>query len=242
MAAPLTEIQPTQLVAEANQRVAQAHACVITDQESYEEAAGLAIRLNLSVKALTEHYAEPIKKADEAHKALLESRNSLTRPLLAARDILSRKQVEYEREQKRIAEDQARQAREEANRLKMEQDEKRLEEMEAAGASPQAVVSALAEMKSMPVFAPPPVKTFVPVAGAVTRKSWVAVCVHPLEFFKAALDRQDLRGVFHDPAVLRAVNAVLSGLARASRGHLSVPGVEVEETGSKAYTGRGTGL
>lgn len=241
-AAPVTEAAPTQLVAEANQLVAQANAWVITDRASYEEAAAIAIRLSIKVKALNEHYAEPIRKADEAHKALLESRNSLTRPLLAARDILSRKQVESERAQKRIDEEQARLAREEASRLKMEQDEKRLEEMEAAGASPQAVVRALAEMKAMPVFSPPPVKTFAPVAGAVTRKSWHAICDNPIQFFRAAVDRADLKGIFYDPILLRSLNGALSALARASKGHFSAPGVIVEETGTKAYTSKGTGL
>ena len=237
MAAPATDVnQPTQLVAEANDLIQQAESWEIVDQPSYEEATRIAIRCNSKAKAIEEHYEVPIRQADQAHKAVLASRNSLTKPLITARDILSRKQIDWERIQREAAAEQARIARAEAERLQMIETEKRIEAMEHEGASAAAVVQALAELKSMPVFAPPAPKSFTPVAGAVTRKSYVAVVENPIHFFRAAVDRADLKGIFYDNAILKALTAKLTSLAKANNGHLEVAGVVIHETGTKAYT------
>jgi hypothetical protein len=231
-------ITETTLAREAASQVEQARALQVTDQASYNHAGEVAIRLNALAKKYTEHHAPNIASAHAAHVAAIRTRDTLVNPLVSAREILTVKIRDYEREMKRLADMEARRLEEEAKRLAAEALEAQIEEMERGDASGVEVAAAIAEHKTMPLYVPPPPKPVAKIPGMSTRKSWIAEVSNAKEFYQNALTDRILYAVISDPDVLDVIGQKLSAMARTSKGRVEIPGVKVREIDYSTITRR----
>lgn len=205
------------VVAKALTYPEQARAIHIADSESY----GAACEFLKGIKALRTEIAETfkphIKRAHEAHKALLQEQADAESPLVEAEHIAKSALVVYEQEQERIR-------RAEALRLqtlaKQQEEERRLAEavaLEEAGE--QADAEALIETPiDVPVVAVAPMTP--KVSGISYRETWSASVtdLHALIKFVAA-----------NPTHMGLLSANLPALnaqARSLKGHMSIPGVK----------------
>ncbi len=84
MATVEAEIVGGEVRAQALELVGQSRAIAIMDQKTYDLAVDDRGRLKSLVEQIEERFAEPIRKAHEAHKAVLALRNELRSPVEAA--------------------------------------------------------------------------------------------------------------------------------------------------------------
>lgn len=173
----------------------------VTDQQTYE-AAGEILRNIATVKrAIKEKFADPKKKAAEAHKAICNLENEMLSQVTMRENEIRQKMTAYwQAEQARIAAEEARR-REEAEKLAA-----LAQEAEAAGETEMAM-EAVAEAAIQEATV-----TYTPKAAGVSmREVWEAVVTDkskvPLEYMEVNLP---------------ALNAV----ARATKGTLNIPGVQ----------------
>lgn len=233
--APLDEAQQA-IATTAATWPEQARALKIADEQTYT-LAGTMLR---GIKALTKEaddvFDPAVKKAHEAHKAVLAAKNSVVEPLREAEKILKRGMADYhaEQERKRLAEEAR--LREIAERQAAEE-RKRLEEERKAALAAAAAESA-AKLNEVARQAPPPpppaanvtVASFTPkVSGISTRTIW------RVEVFDVpALLRHVVDNAKDRPELLSWVSVNLQPLrelARNERGETGVPGVRfVAET------------
>lgn len=92
----------------------QINAVVVQDAESYEVAGRMVLDLDGLRRKIVDYWAEPKKKAHEAHKAITEKEKQMLRPVDEKRSLLDRKISDYLTAERR--------KREEAQRI---EDEKR---------------------------------------------------------------------------------------------------------------------
>lgn len=99
----------------------QAKAVQVTNNVEYETAAEMLKSIKSAKKQVNDYWEEPIKKANEAHKALTSKRKEMTDICDAAEKILKRKMITYSQKieaERRAAEEEARKkAQEEADKL-----------------------------------------------------------------------------------------------------------------------------
>jgi hypothetical protein len=121
----------------------------VADAPSYEEAGKYLIRIRQLRQKLDETFDEPIKKAHEAHKAMLASKKKHEAPLEAAEGVLKRKRIAwYEAEERK---------RQEAERAAQEVARKAAEErqlQEAIAAEADGDTAAADAILEEPVVAP----------------------------------------------------------------------------------------
>ena len=177
---------------------------VVFDQQSYETAGAMLQQIAKIKKGIQAEFAEPKKKAHEAHKALtaLEKR-FLDFASQGEAELRSKMSHYWQAEQARIAAEEERK-RQEAERLVQT-----AVEAEAAGDTETAeTYTALAAMEEARVTVAPK------AAGVSMRETWVAKVVDkskvPLEYMEVNLS---------------ALNAV----AKATKGKLQIPGIEFEK-------------
>jgi len=214
----------------------QARALKIADDQTYT-LAGTMLR---GIKALTKEaddvFDPAVKKAHEAHKAILNAKNSVVEPLREAEKILKRGMGDYhaEQERKRLAEETRlreiaeRQAAEERKRI----EEERKAAIAAAALEGAAKLNAVAQQTPPP---PPPaanviVASFTPkVSGVSTRTVWKVDV-----FDVPALLRHVVDNAKDHPELLSWVSVNLQPLrelARDEKGETGIPGVRfVSET------------
>lgn len=173
----------------------------VTDQASYEAAGKLLVEIATVKKNIKACFAEPKKKAQEAHKAICALENDLLAKATAPETAIRQKMAAYyDAEQKRIAAERERQRQEaeEAARLAAE--------AEAAGDTETAMeaVGIAAATESAVTAAPK-------AAGVSFRDVWEAVVTDkskvPLEYMEVNMS---------------ALNAV----AKATKGSINIPGVQ----------------
>lgn len=173
----------------------------VTDQQTYEAAGELLVEIATVKKGIKAKFADPKKKAAEAHKAICNLENELlAKVTMRENEIRQKMTVYYEAEQRRIAAEAERKRKEaeEMARLAME--------AEAAGdtetAAEAVAVAALEE--STVTYAPK-------AAGVSMREVWEAVVTDkskvPLEYMEVNL-------------------SALNSIARATKGTLNIPGVQ----------------
>ena len=201
------------IVAEASPHVATAQSIVVTTDDHRVSALGVAKHLRSLSRKITEHF-EPARKAlDTAKKEVLAARDTLTKPLDAAVDLIDQKCQAFERIERAKAEDER--IRLEAAAL-AEQEQQR--ELDAAMAdTEEEMEAALTDPLPAPVvFVPPAVEK---VAGVSESFTWDFEVVDKGAFL-VAVSSQPFLYYLADP---NSVN--IKSLIRQKDGELGIPGV-----------------
>ena len=200
----MTDIPNTTELSEEVTRITRTEIAVI-DQETFALANGQISRLQAMKKRVTDFFAEPKKKAAEAHKSICAMEKQMLAPVetrITALRIAT--QNWYAAEQARIA------AEEERRRKEAEEMAKLAAEAEEQGdtdtAAEAVMEAALAEAK---------VTVMPKCAGTAMRELWKAVVTDPDKV----------------PREYLIVNqSALDALAKATKGSITIPGVRFEKT------------
>lgn len=202
----------------------QARSIVIADPQTYERACDFL----KAVKALRDEIADTfdphIKRAHEAHKALLKEKQEAEAPLAEAERIAKNALVGYDREQQRIRDEETRRRQEEARR---EEEDRRLAEaieLESAARSTGDVgmLAEAAELLESPIHVPAiAVPVSMPkVSGISYRETWSARVTDLSKLIKFVAANPQFSNL------LTANMTALNGQARSLKGALAIPGVE----------------
>lgn len=198
--------QPTNFEIEARNELAKMPGAeiTVTNQQTYEAAGEILRNIATVKKAIKEKFADPKKKAAEAHKAICNLENELLQQVTLREQEIRQKMTAYwQAEQARIAAEEARK-REEAEKLLA-----LAQEAEAAGETDMAMeaVSEAALQEATVTYTPK-------AAGVTMRKVWEAVVTDkskvPLEYMEVNL-------------------SALNQIAKATKGTLNIPGVQFME-------------
>ena len=177
----------------------------VVDQASYAAANDLIGRLQTVRKEVVARFADPKRKAAEAHKAVCELEKSFLSPVdEKIRALKGSTTAWYAAEQQRIA------AEEERRRIEAEEMAGLAADAEAAGDTDTA---AAAVMEA--ALAQASVSVVPKVAGTSMREVWRAVVVNAAE-----LPRE----------YLVPNQRLLDDMAKATKGAVPVPGVRFERT------------
>lgn len=202
----------------------QARGLTISDPDSY----GHACEFLKGIKALRDEIAETfdphIKRAHEAHKALLKERQDAEAPLAEAERITKNALVAFDREQERLRREEE-QRRQEA--LRREEEDRRIEEAIAIEAEGRAtgdvgLLAEAAELLEAPVTVPAvavPVST-PKVSGISYRETWSARVTDMKALVKYVAANPQFIGL------LQANTTAINAQARSLKGALAIPGVE----------------
>lgn len=218
---------------EASGLIVKANEIEVTNRDEHGIALTFIKELRSKEKRIAEHF-EPARAAlDVAKKEILAARDSLVKPLAAARGIISDKATVYEDEQTRIAEEVARKLRIEAEeaerkiRLEAEKAEKeRLAALEKAVDEDDEekfdeLIDAPAPEPPAPV-APVPIVTpdVAQVQGISIRKMYSAEITNKMALIEYVATHPEWKG-FLEPNM-----PVLNKLAATQKDELSIPGVK----------------
>lgn len=141
----------------------KARAIAITNQESYNQAAGLLISIATLKKEIVDHH-KPIKDtAFAAHKAAVAAEKRLLDPLVEAETFIKRGLGAFVQEQERLRLEAQRKADEEARRIEEEARLKLAVQAEELGAAEETVQEIV--NTPMPMQRPVVVPAFQPAAG-----------------------------------------------------------------------------
>lgn len=223
------EAQVAPLRSGGNSILAQAHDIVISDQGDYEGAAEFLRTCKTMEKRVKDTFDEPVRKAHEAHKAIVAVRSELLGPIESAEKIAKRKMAAYADEQERIAAEARRKAEAEARRVAEEAQLRDAAELEARGDS-----AAAEETLSAPIVVPLVATTIAkPVAeGTSTRKKYRAEVTDFLALLKAAAEGRIPSGL------VIANQQALDGLASSLKESFAIPGVTLRSETVIAARGR----
>jgi hypothetical protein len=222
--ASLLEVPDRAVADEALAWPDRAKAAVITDADTYATACGLLLGIKDLRKKIAETFDPHVRRAHEAHKALVKEKADAEAPLTQAEVILKGALTAYDREQERLRQEEQRRideaARREAERLALEQAAALEAEGHATGdAAMVAEAHAIIDAPIAPVPMAPAVKATPKVAGVALRKSWAFRIVNanlvPRQYH--VIDESKIRGV-------------VRSLGQAA----NIPGVEVYEETSVA--------
>ena len=204
--------------------VSRAEALVVVDVEGHTTGLRLLADVMGAERKVKAAFAEPKRKAHEAHKAITALEASLLVPVLEARQVIMQKCAAFEAEERRIADEKRKELQAEALARQEEQ-----RQLDAAMADTEEE----AEEALTAPLAPPPVPEVKPavakVAGISARQTWHAEVTD-----KAALVAWCL---LNSQLYLLEPNMVaLNSLARNQKEELSIAGVKaVKDLG---YVGR----
>lgn len=205
----------------------RAKALAVTDPSSYEEGGALLKAIKALRNRIAETFDGHIKRAHEAHKALVAEKAAAEKPLTEAETMIKRALVAYtEAEEKRRREEERRLA-EEARKV---EEARRLEEAaaleaEALASGDDEMLATAQEIVAAPVVSPVIVlPTERPkVAGISYREVWkfrvTNAALVPREYL--SVDEQKIGGV-----------------VRAMKGAAKIPGVEVYAERIASASGR----
>lgn len=174
---------------------------IVFDQPSYEAAGEFLRNIARAKKEIKAKFAEPKKKAAEAHKAICAVENELLAKVSEREsEVRQKMMLYYQAEQRRIA------AEEERKRLEAERQMQIAAEAEAAGDTETAEIAvALAATEESTVTVTPK------AAGVSMREVWRAKVV-------------DLNKVPREYLIVN--QSALDALAKATKGQMNIPGVE----------------
>ena len=177
----------------------------VVDQPSFALANGLISRLQAQKKKVVEFFADPKKKAADAHKAIVNAEKAMLMPVDTRINALKCATTRwYAAEQQRIA------AEEEKARKEAEEMAKLAAEAEESGDSETAQEAIIAATLAQATV------TVMPKSkGTAMRELWSAVVVDP-----SLVPREYL--IINQKA--------LDALARATKGSVTIPGVKFEKT------------
>ena len=155
----------------------------VSNSEDFNYASEIVLNFTNLKKKINEYWAEPIRKAHEAHKALTAKRNEMLRPIEANEKIIRNRISSYLTEQKRKRDEEQRKIDE--KRMRQEAAEKRkLEEraMRAEASGKIGKAESLRELKE-DVYIPPAIvvsevnKTTRTDTGVVSAKTDIEVTI-----------------------------------------------------------------
>lgn len=177
----------------------------VVDQQSFALANGLISRLQAAKKKVQDFFADPKKKAAEAHKSICNREREMLSPLEARINALKLStQKWYAAEQARIAAEAERKRREAEEMARL-----------AAEAEEQGDTATAEEATMEAVMAEASVSVAPKCAGTLMREFWRAVVIDPYK-----VPRQ----------YLIVDQKALDGLAKTMHDRLSIPGVRFERT------------
>lgn len=216
-----TEQVEVQLRGRVATEVEQANSLGVNDQESYDFAGGVVVRIKRVLADIDKRFKPMQQAADAAKKAILNQRALLEDPLLEAEKIIKNKMSQHW-----LAAENARHA--EQRRLEDAERKKREAELAKAvkkGASEEQIQ----QIQQRPMVAVAPTIAKPKAEGISTRETYKARVID-----LAAL----VAHVATNPAHIRLLEVnqtALNELARSLREGLSLPGVELYvETGITA--------
>lgn len=195
----------------------QARSLRITDAGTYQAACDFLMGIKALRAEIADTFEPHVKRAHEAHKALLKEQKDAEAPLIEAERIAKAALVVYDQEQERIRRDEQRRLQEQ---LRREEEERRLAEavdLEQAGeqAEADALISAPVDV---PVVAVAPMTP--KVSGISYRETWSAE-VTDLAALVAYVARHSQFAGLLSPNM-----PALNGQARSLKGQLQIPGVK----------------
>lgn len=213
------ELPDRQVVTEALAWPDQARALTVTDVDTYARGCALLLGIKDLRKKIAETFDPHVRRAHEAHKALVKEKSDAEAPLTEAERILKGALTAYDQEQERIRREEQRkkdeEARIEAERMALEQ--AAALELEGHATGDETLVAEAHAIIAAPIAPVPmaPVQKLTPkVAGISMRKTWAFRIVNP------TLVPNQYRVI--DEAKIRGV---VRSLGPAS----NIPGVEVYE-------------
>ena len=222
-----SETQMDVVRAEALTWPEQARALAIVDAPSYNGAAGLLKAIKALRAKIAETFQPHVKRAHEAHTALVKEQADAEAPLTEAELIIKRGLVTYDQEQERLRqieqrrlEDIARKS-EEARRL----EEAAAMEKEAAATGDTALRAEAEALIAEPVYvAPIQVEKATPaVKGISYRTTYSARVTNKRLLIQFVADNPQFENL------LDANMVALNGQARSLKLAMQIPGVVVDE-------------
>lgn len=222
-AAQIIDIEPRELALERKALYwpNRAREMRIFDQATYELAADALRGIKLLRDEIEQTFGPIVKKAHEAHKEAVAQRKKVEAPLEEAERIFKGNISGYLIEQERIRLEAERKAREEAERLQAEAIEASIEAAEESGASAEEIAAIIEQPMVAPVVSVAP--TVQPVSGISAAKTYRVEVVNLRELAKAVAT-----GAVPETYIAANLPA-LNGVARSTRGAISIPGVRIVE-------------
>ncbi len=222
----------------------RAAALLVTDNPSYEVAAGVLVDIKALRKKISESCDPVIAAGLLAHRTALAQKKDLEAPLTAAEATIKSSMGAYTAEQERLRREEERRRAAEERRQEAEQrrliaeaeaarrkeEERRLAEaaaLEEAGKAEEAeaVISAPIPEPEIPpappIPAPTPVREMPKAAGVSTRAQWSAEVTDLMTLVKAVAEGKA------PLATVMADQTTLNSLARSLKGAMDFPGVRV---------------
>lgn len=203
---------------------AQANAVTILNDEDFAAAGALTRNVKAAQKKV-EEYWEPMRASTySAYKAVTDHKKAMIDPLKKAETILKKKISAYTMEQERKRREEEERIRELA-RQEMERKLKEAEKAEEAG-DKAAVEFAMSEAEVMDnMAATVSIKSEAPKVSGISRtKTWEI----------KRIDLKKLPDEFAGVLIRPADEKAIMNLIKATKGQISIPGVEYEETVSIA--------
>lgn len=213
----------------------RARAVSVVDASSYASAGELLRGIKALRGEIAETFDPHIKRANEAHRALLEQKRQAETPLTEAERVIKDALIKYDQEQERLRREEQRRLEEEARRQAEQDALDRAAAMEREGREfgDDAMVQEAQQLVEEQLQAPPPpvatiAKATPKVAGIVHRTTWSARVVdfHALVKFVASNPSHIGLLVVNQPA--------LNAQARSLKGAMSLPGVQAVPTNDVA--------
>lgn len=195
----------------------QARALRIADPATYQAACDFLKDIKAFRAQIAETFEPHIKRAHDAHKALLKEKSDAEAPMVEAERIVKASLVAYDQEQERVRRVEAARLQE---AVRLQEEERRLNdavELEAAGESAEAEALIDAPMVVPTVVVAP---TTPKVSGIAYRETWSASVTD-----LAAL----VKYVAANPQCAPFLSANMPALhaqVRSLKGQLRIPGVE----------------
>jgi len=202
---------------------------IVSNAETFNYASEMVLNFSNLKKKINEYWIEPIKKANEAHKALTTKRNEMLRPIEANEKIIRARISSYLTEQKRKRDEEQRKIDE--KRMRQEATEKRkLEEraMRAEASGKIEKAESLREQKE-DVYIPPAIvvsevnKTTRTDTGVVSAKADIEVAITDVKAL--------LRAIVEGKAPVSIVDISKPKLKKFIKdmGIKNIPGCEIRE-------------
>lgn len=217
---------------EASTNKEKALSLKVIDEATFIEAGEFGKSLKALESKIETHYAEAIKKAHEAHKAMISLRDKDLVPVKEALSVIRATMNTYAQEQKRIQDENDRKARikaeEEANekRKKLEaQAEKAIDKGQEEKA--EQLMETAAAVYVQPVFIEPVLaKTVQTASGNITQAKELKVTVTDMNLFLKTLCEKNPGAV---ASIVKIGDGPLKSFVK-SNGLKSYPGLGILET------------
>lgn len=214
---------------EGSALVQRATAIIITDDETFKLACDFLADVAARRKTIVEKFADPKRKAHDAHKSVCALEAELLEIVSRAENEAKRRISAYRTAQERITEDNRRAA--EADARKLEEDRKLQEAIAAEADGDKETATAILDEP----IAPPPVKVAPPtpkVSSVSFRETWPFEVTSLLDLVKhVAAHPEDIN-------LLQANTSAIRSLVNARKSAFSIPGIRAWSDKNVAATGR----